>query len=117
MHPHLAGTRTHSKLDSFKERMEQLKDELSTNLYIEGYSFLFSFPFCTLTISHSLPLTIDEPVCTSSFISVTWVDAILGQTLAALMAPHKIMSSRLFQTRLSHPPRTIAFVRYDLSIT
>ena len=36
-----------------------------------------------------------------------------GQTLAALMAPHNIMSSRLFQTRLSHPPRTIAFVRYD----
>ena len=29
------------------------------------------------------------------------------------MAPHKIMSSRLFQTRLSNPPRTIAFVRYD----
>ena len=28
------------------------------------------------------------------------------------MVPHKIMSSRLFQTRLSHPPRTIAFVRY-----
>lgn len=33
------------------------------------------------------------------------------------MAPHKIMSSRLFQTRLSHPPRTIAFVRYDRPIS
>ncbi|KAF9652459.1 hypothetical protein BDM02DRAFT_2748116 [Thelephora ganbajun] len=69
---------TPSKKDSFKSRMEQFKDETSTNLYIEG-----------------LPLTIDEP------------------TLAALMAPHKIMSSRLFQTRLSHPPRTIAFVRLE----
>ena len=28
------------------------------------------------------------------------------------MSPYKIMSSRLFQTRLSHPPRIIAFVRY-----
>lgn len=64
--------------DSFKSRMERLKDETSTNLYIEG-----------------LPLSIDEP------------------TMAALVAPHTIKSSRFFQTRLSHPPRTIAFVRLD----
>lgn len=32
-------------------------------------------------------------------------------TLAALVSPYKIMSSRFFQTRLSVPPRVIAFVR------
>lgn len=62
--------------DSFKARMERLKDKSSTNLYMEG-----------------LPLSIDPP------------------TLQALIAPYKIMSSRLFQTRLSNPPRIIAFVR------
>ncbi|KAI9508240.1 hypothetical protein F5148DRAFT_1284260 [Russula earlei] len=64
--------------DSFKARMERLKDETSTNLYIEG-----------------LPLRIDETI------------------LASLVAPHVIKSSRFFQTRLSHPPRTIAFVRLE----
>ena len=33
------------------------------------------------------------------------------QMLQGLVNPHKIMSSRLFQTRLSDPPRIIAFVR------
>lgn len=64
--------------DTFKSRMERLRDESSTNLYIEG-----------------LPLSIDEP------------------TMAALVAPYAIKSSRFFQTRLSHPPRTIAFVRLE----
>jgi hypothetical protein len=32
--------------------------------------------------------------------------------MAALVAPYTIKSSRFFQTRLSHPPRTIAFVRF-----
>ncbi|KZT10433.1 uncharacterized protein LAESUDRAFT_747766 [Laetiporus sulphureus 93-53] len=64
--------------DSFKARMEQLKDTTSTNLYMEG-----------------LPLSIDD------------------QTLAALVRPYRIMSSRFFQTRLSNPPRMIAFVRLE----
>ncbi|KAI0037245.1 hypothetical protein K488DRAFT_81466 [Vararia minispora EC-137] len=64
--------------DTFKNRMERLKDPSSTNLYIEG-----------------LPLTIDEP------------------TLGALVVPYAIKSSRFFQTRLSHPPRIIAFVRLE----
>ncbi|KAF8263953.1 hypothetical protein EI94DRAFT_1806447 [Lactarius quietus] len=64
--------------DSFKSRMERLKDESSTNLYIEG-----------------LPLSIDEP------------------SMAALVAPYTIKSSRFFQTRLTHPPRTIVFVRLE----
>lgn len=34
------------------------------------------------------------------------------QSLGALMSPHRIKSSRFFQTRLSNPPRIIAFVRY-----
>ena len=34
------------------------------------------------------------------------------QTLVALVSPHRISSSRFFQTRLSNPPRIIAFVRY-----
>ncbi|KAF7324749.1 hypothetical protein MKEN_00516700 [Mycena kentingensis (nom. inval.)] len=42
-----------------------------------------------------LPLTIDEP------------------TLAALVSPYAIRSSRFFQTRLSSPPRIIAFVRLE----
>ena len=32
--------------------------------------------------------------------------------MVALVAPYTIKSSRFFQTRLSHPPRTIAFVRF-----
>ncbi|OCH93898.1 hypothetical protein OBBRIDRAFT_237963 [Obba rivulosa] len=64
--------------DSFKARMEQLKDMSSTNLYMEG-----------------LPMSIDEP------------------TLSALVRPYRIMSSRFFQTRLSSPPRIIAFVRLE----
>ncbi|KAF7329103.1 hypothetical protein MKEN_00170800 [Mycena kentingensis (nom. inval.)] len=42
-----------------------------------------------------LPLTIDEA------------------TLAALVSPYSIRSSRFFQTRLSNPPRIIAFVRLE----
>ncbi|KAH8097017.1 hypothetical protein BXZ70DRAFT_1009343 [Cristinia sonorae] len=34
-------------------------------------------------------------------------------TLQALVSPHKIMSSRFFQTRLSVPARVIAFVRLE----
>ncbi|THH20041.1 hypothetical protein EW146_g1221 [Bondarzewia mesenterica] len=64
--------------ETFKTRMEKLKDQGSTNLYIEG-----------------LPLSIDET------------------TLSALVAPYVIKSSRFFQTRLSHPPRIIAFVRLE----
>ncbi|KAG2140694.1 hypothetical protein DEU56DRAFT_885894 [Suillus clintonianus] len=64
--------------DSFKARMEKLKDGLSTNLYIEG-----------------LPLSIDE------------------ESLAALVHPYTIKSSRFFKTKLSEPPRIIAFVRLE----
>ncbi|GLB38977.1 putative RNA recognition motif containing protein [Lyophyllum shimeji] len=46
-----------------------------------------------------LPLSIDEP------------------TLAALVSPHRISSSRFFQTRLSNPPRIIAFVRYACALS
>ncbi|KAI0260853.1 hypothetical protein BC834DRAFT_503072 [Gloeopeniophorella convolvens] len=42
-----------------------------------------------------LPLSFDEP------------------TMAALVAPYTIKSSRFFQTKLNHPPRTIAFVRLE----
>ncbi|KAG1729520.1 uncharacterized protein EDB91DRAFT_811654 [Suillus paluster] len=64
--------------DSFKARMEKLKDGLSSNLYIEG-----------------LPLSIDE------------------ESLAALVHPYAIKSSRFFKTKLSEPPRIIAFVRLE----
>ncbi|KAG2068535.1 hypothetical protein BDR04DRAFT_1232759 [Suillus decipiens] len=64
--------------DSFKARMEKLKDGLSTNLYVEG-----------------LPLSIDE------------------ESLAALVHPYTIKSSRFFKTKLSEPPRIIAFVRLE----
>ncbi|KAI0646465.1 hypothetical protein C8Q79DRAFT_1010090 [Trametes meyenii] len=64
--------------DSFKAKMEQLRDTASTNLYMEG-----------------LPLCINE------------------ETLRALVTPYRIMSSRFFHTRLSSPPRIIAFVRLE----
>lgn len=32
--------------------------------------------------------------------------------MSALVAPHSIRSSRFFQTKLSDPPRIIAFVRF-----
>ncbi|EJD05471.1 uncharacterized protein FOMMEDRAFT_145007 [Fomitiporia mediterranea MF3/22] len=66
---------------SFREKMERLKDERSTNLYMEG-----------------LPLSIDDV------------------SLSALISPHKIISSRFFQTKLSNPPRMIAFVRLDTRV-
>ncbi|KAG2003210.1 rCop c3 [Coprinopsis cinerea AmutBmut pab1-1] len=52
-------------------------------------------PLSTNLYMEGLPLSIDEP------------------TLGALVAPHRIVSSRFFQTRLSNPPRIIAFVRLD----
>ncbi|KAI0635328.1 hypothetical protein C8Q77DRAFT_1156630 [Trametes polyzona] len=64
--------------DSFKAKMEQLRDEASTNLYMEG-----------------LPLDIDEIA------------------LRAMVSPYRIMSFRFFTTRLSDPPRIIAFVRLE----
>ncbi|KAL4242750.1 hypothetical protein ABKN59_011666 [Abortiporus biennis] len=77
--PHMPATDSElTQSDSFKARMERLKDNSSTNLYIEG-----------------LPLSINE------------------QTLAALVHPYRIMSNRFFQTRLSTPPRIIAFVRLE----
>lgn len=51
-------------------------------------------PNSTNLYMEGLPLSINEEI------------------LAALVSPYKIMSSRLFQTRLSNPPRMIAFVRY-----
>ncbi|PCH45021.1 hypothetical protein WOLCODRAFT_165553 [Wolfiporia cocos MD-104 SS10] len=78
--PSFTSSSTQSRLpaDSFKARMEQLKDTSSTNLYMEG-----------------LPTSINEHL------------------LAALVKPYRIMSSRFFKTRLSSPPRIIAFVRLE----
>ncbi|KAI1798054.1 hypothetical protein LXA43DRAFT_6127 [Ganoderma leucocontextum] len=39
--------------------------------------------------------------------------SITEQTLHALVTPYRIMSSRFFHTRLSSPPRIIAFVRLE----
>ena len=52
-------------------------------------------PNSTNLYMEGLPLTINESI------------------LTALVSPYKIMSNRLFQTRLSDPPRMIAFVRCD----
>lgn len=52
----------------------------------------------------------------SIFSSQTCFCFSLNQTMAALVAPYTIKSSRFFQTRLSHPPRTIAFVRFDIHL-
>ncbi|KAF9029124.1 hypothetical protein BDZ89DRAFT_733630 [Hymenopellis radicata] len=55
-------------------------------------------PNSTNLYIEGLPLSIDEP------------------SLSALVAPHRIKSSRFFQTRLSNPPRIIAFVRLDTRV-
>lgn len=55
-------------------------------------------PNSTNLYMEGLPLSIDEP------------------TLQALVNPYRIMSSRFFRTRLSNPPRIIAFVRYGYLI-
>ncbi|KAK1224885.1 hypothetical protein PQX77_012198 [Marasmius sp. AFHP31] len=52
-------------------------------------------PSSTNLYIEGLPLSIDEP------------------SLVALVSPHRIKSSRFFQTRLSNPPRIIAFVRLE----
>ncbi|KAF9058477.1 hypothetical protein BDP27DRAFT_1275017, partial [Rhodocollybia butyracea] len=52
-------------------------------------------PNSTNLYIEGLPLSIDEP------------------SLSALVSPHRIKSSRFFQTRLSNPPRMIAFVRLE----
>ncbi|KAJ2922630.1 hypothetical protein H1R20_g14456, partial [Candolleomyces eurysporus] len=52
-------------------------------------------PTSTNLYMEGLPLSMDEP------------------TLSALVTPHRVVSSRFFQTRLSNPPRIIAFVRLD----
>ncbi|KAH8822142.1 hypothetical protein DL96DRAFT_1714496 [Flagelloscypha sp. PMI_526] len=61
----------------------------------ETFKELLADPSSTNLYIEGLPLSIDEP------------------TLAALVSPHHIKSSRFFQTRLSNPPRIIAFVRLD----
>lgn len=97
----VSGMSSSESADTFKARMERLKDQSSTNLYIEG-----------------LPLSIDEAVSDTLDILYNLGDsdrlssALFLQTLSALVAPFTIKSSRFFQTRLSHPPRIIAFVRY-----
>ncbi|KAF8799564.1 hypothetical protein BYT27DRAFT_7217680 [Phlegmacium glaucopus] len=55
-------------------------------------------PTSTNLYMEGLPLSIDE------------------STLSALVSPHRISSSRFFQTRLSHPPRIIAFVRLETRV-
>ncbi|KAJ4482599.1 hypothetical protein J3R30DRAFT_3369576 [Lentinula aciculospora] len=52
-------------------------------------------PNSTNLYIEGLPMSIDEP------------------SLVALVSPHRIKSSRFFQTRLSNPPRIIAFVRLE----
>ncbi|KIK90597.1 hypothetical protein PAXRUDRAFT_672772 [Paxillus rubicundulus Ve08.2h10] len=75
---HATAQSSDHDMNTFKSRMEKLKDTASTNLYIEG-----------------LPLSIDE------------------ESLETLVLPYKIKSSRFFKTKLSDPPRIIAFVRLE----
>ncbi|KAG1763310.1 hypothetical protein EDD22DRAFT_777237 [Suillus occidentalis] len=81
--------------DSFKARMEKLKDGLSTNLYIEG-----------------LPLSIDEEACGTD-VYISNIIYMRTQSLATLVHPYTIKSSRFFKTKLSEPPRIIAFYRLE----
>ncbi|KAI4519390.1 hypothetical protein K525DRAFT_258553 [Schizophyllum commune Loenen D] len=73
---------------------EQFGDDPSDVSFKEKMERLHDFTSTNLYIE-GLPLSIDEP------------------TLSALVAPHQIKSSRFFQTKLSNPPRIIAFVRLE----
>ena len=70
----------------------------------------YCLPSYHWSLSLSLPLSIDEPVSSCSSGGKLWL-ILATKTLTALVSPHRIGSSRFFQTRLSHPPRIIAFVR------
>ncbi|KAL1741213.1 hypothetical protein HDZ31DRAFT_67158 [Schizophyllum fasciatum] len=73
---------------------EQFGDDPNDVSFKEKMERLHDFTSTNLYIE-GLPLSIDEP------------------TLSALVAPHQIKSSRFFQTKLSNPPRIIAFVRLE----
>ncbi|KAF4616707.1 hypothetical protein D9613_008372 [Agrocybe pediades] len=72
-----------------------LNGELSSEASFKAKMESLQDPTSTNLYMEGLPLSIDEP------------------TLAALVSPHRIISSRFFQTRLSNPPRIIAFVRLE----
>ncbi|CAA7268871.1 unnamed protein product [Cyclocybe aegerita] len=76
-------------------RSSSVGDVLDSNGSFKAKMESLQDPTSTNLYMEGLPLSIDEP------------------TLAALVSPHRIISSRFFQTRLSNPPRIIAFVRLD----
>lgn len=80
---------------SFKAKMESLQDPTNTNLYMEG-----------------LPLDTNHAVSPFNFTRYGFGVNLSSKDLLELVAPYKIVSNRFFYTKLSDPPRIIAFVRY-----
>lgn len=89
LHPEHTPPGSASSLAGWEQ--ESLEDDGSFKAKMES----LHDPTSTNLYMEGLPLSIDEP------------------TLAALVSPHRISSSRFFQTRLSNPPRIIAFVRFE----
>ncbi|KAJ7214337.1 hypothetical protein GGX14DRAFT_696599 [Mycena pura] len=109
---------------TFKARMERLSDRASTNLYIEGcVAGLSSFPRALLARADGAGVQAAAEHRRRGECALRRVLSLVlsarrgltgrGQTLAALVSPYAIRSSRFFQTRLSTPPRIIAFVRLE----
>ncbi|KAF9525449.1 hypothetical protein CPB83DRAFT_859584 [Crepidotus variabilis] len=73
-------------------------ENLSTSASFKAKMESLHDPSSTNLYLEGLPLSIDETA------------------LSALVTPHRIVSSRFFQTRLSNPPRIIAFVRLETRI-
>ena len=76
----------------------------------KGQSFTVYSSIPTDDFPVSLSALTKQCVITSSR-SVFRLTSLLFKSLSALVSPHKILSSRFFQTKLSNPPRMIAFVR------
>ena len=97
-------------------RLPRLREQMAILLSHEWSDSRTSLaPICTskgfLSVSMSLYVFLEYCLCSRLDASLFFYS--LNQTMAALVAPFTIKSSRFFQTRLSHPPRTIAFVRFD----
>lgn len=64
----ISGTSSSSASDfsgrdlSFREKMERLKDDMSTNLYMEGQVFIIYHALKFISYKFSLPLSIDDVV-------------------------------------------------------
>ncbi|KDR72738.1 hypothetical protein GALMADRAFT_42644, partial [Galerina marginata CBS 339.88] len=94
-HPHDSGGNSVDDSGSIADPDGDTTGSQSADASFKAKMESLQDPTSTNLYMEGLPLSIDEP------------------TLTALVSPHRISSSRFFQTRLSNPPRIIAFVRLE----